>query len=136
MLNFLKKNAALSGQKTCSKSRRIQKNAEKDQENLLLSLTDTAKKLFGREHDFENIKSVKDFQERVPVSDYEDLKPYIERVKKGQANILWTDTPEYFAKTSGTTSGSKYIPISKEGMPFRLKELKVLFFIISLKKQC
>ena len=72
------------------------------------------KTLFGRSHDFENIKTIEDFQERVKISDYEDLKPYIEKVKKGQRNILWTDTPEYFAKTSGTTSGAKYIPISKE----------------------
>src|SRR5690606_38231352 len=92
------------------------------------------KTLFGREHDFENIHSVKEFQDRVPVADYEDLKPYIERVKKGQANILWTETPEYFAKTSGTTSGSKYIPLSKEGMPFQIAGAQsALFHYISRK---
>jgi hypothetical protein len=122
------------GKKHVQKAEEFKKNAEKDQENLLLSLTDTAKKLFGREHDFENIKSVKDFQERVPVSDYEDLKPYIERVKKGQANILWTETPEYFAKTSGTTSDQNTFLFLKKECLFRLQELKVLFFIISAKK--
>ncbi|CAI8835585.1 GH3 auxin-responsive promoter family protein [Chryseobacterium sp. IT-36CA2] len=136
MLNFFKKNAALIwAKKHVQKAEGFKKNAEKNQEDLLLSLVNTAQKtLFGREHDFENIHSVKEFQDRVPVADYEDLKPYIERVKKGQANILWTDTPEYFAKTSGTTSGSKYIPISKEGMPFQIAGAQsALFHYISKK---
>jgi hypothetical protein len=136
MLNFLKKNAALVwAKKHVQKAEEFKKNAEKNQETLLLSLVDTAKKtLFGREHDFENIKSVKEFQEKVSVADYENLKPYIERVKKGQANILWTETPEYFAKTSGTTSGSKYIPISKEGMPFQIKGAQSALFHYIAKK--
>lgn len=136
MLNFFKKNAALIwAKKHVQKAEDFKKNAEKNQEDLLLSLVNTAQKtLFGREHDFENIHSVKEFQDRVPVADYEDLKPYIERVKKGQANILWTETPEYFAKTSGTTSGSKYIPISKEGMPFQIAGAQsALFHYISKK---
>ncbi|WP_114819840.1 GH3 auxin-responsive promoter family protein [Chryseobacterium sp. KLBC 52] len=136
MLNFFKKNAALIwAKKHVQKAEDFKKNAEKNQEDLLLSLVNTAQKtLFGREHDFENIHSVKEFQDKVPVADYEDLKPYIERVKKGQANILWTETPEYFAKTSGTTSGSKYIPISKEGMPFQIAGAQsALFHYISKK---
>lgn len=136
MLNFFKKNAALVwAKKHVQKTGEFKKNSEKNQEALLLSLVKTAQKtLFGREHDFENILSVKEFQEKVPVADYEDLKPYIERVKKGQANILWTDTPEYFAKTSGTTSGSKYIPISKEGMPFQIAGAQsALFHYIAQK---
>lgn len=136
MLNFLKKNAALVwAKKHVRKSEEFKKNAEKDQEELLLSLTQAAKKtLFGREHDFENIRSIEDFQSRVKIADYEDLAPYIDRVKKGQANILWTDTPEYFAKTSGTTSGSKYIPISKEGMPYQVRAAQsALFHYIARK---
>ncbi|PWN65393.1 GH3 auxin-responsive promoter family protein [Chryseobacterium viscerum] len=136
MLNFFKKNAALIwAKKHVQKAEDFKKNAGKNQEELLLSLVNKAQKtLFGREHDFENIHSVKEFQDRVPVADYEDLKPYIERVKKGQSNILWTETPEYFAKTSGTTSGSKYIPISKEGMPFQIAGAQsALFHYISKK---
>ncbi|AZA78910.1 hypothetical protein EG347_16020 [Chryseobacterium sp. G0186] len=136
MLNFFKKKAALIwAKKHVQKTEEFKKNAEKNQEDLLISLVSTAQKtLFGREHDFENIHSVKEFQDRVPVADYEDLKHYIERVKKGQANILWTETPEYFAKTSGTTSGSKYIPISKEGMPFQIAGAQsALFHYISKK---
>lgn len=130
MVNFLKKTIALLwAKKHVREAEEFKKNAEQNQEKLLLSLVDTAKKtLFGREHNFENITSVKDFQNTVQISDYEDLKPYIERVKKGQANILWTDVPEYFAKTSGTTSGSKYIPISKEGMPFQVKGAQSALF--------
>ncbi|WP_294327701.1 GH3 auxin-responsive promoter family protein [uncultured Chryseobacterium sp.] len=136
MLNFFKKNAALIwAKKHVQKAEEFKKNAEKNQDDLLISLVNTAQKtLFGREHNFENIRSVKDFQNRVPVADYEDLKPYIERVKRGQSNILWTDTPEYFAKTSGTTSGSKYIPISKEGMPYQIGGAQsALFHYISKK---
>lgn len=137
MLSFLKKNIALAwAKKHVRQAEEFKKNPEKDQEKLLLSLITTAKKtLFGREHDFENIDSIKKFQEKVSIADYEDIKPYIERVKKGQANILWTDTPEYFAKTSGTTSGSKYIPISKEAMPFQIAGAQsALFHYISQKE--
>ncbi|WP_411811459.1 GH3 auxin-responsive promoter family protein [Chryseobacterium scophthalmum] len=136
MLNFLKKNAALIwAKKHVQKAEEFKKNAEKNQEELLLSLLNTAKKtLFGRTYDFENIKSVKDFQKKVPVADYEDLKPYIEKVKRGQKDILWIETPEYFAKTSGTTSGSKYIPISKEGMPFQVKGAQSALFHYIAKK--
>lgn len=135
MVNFLKKNIALLWAKKHVRKAEFKTNAEHNQEKLLFSLVNTAKKtLFGREHDFENIRSVKDFQEKVLISDYEDLKPYIERVKRGQANILWTDVPEYFAKTSGTTSGSKYIPISKEGMPFQVKGAQSALFHYIAKK--
>lgn len=136
MLNFLKKNAALIwAKKHVQKAEEFKKNAEKNQDELLLSLVDTAKKtLFGRTYDFENIQSVRDFQEKVPVADYEDLKPYIEKVKRGQRDILWVETPEYFAKTSGTTSGSKYIPISKEGMPFQVKGAQSALFHYIAKK--
>lgn len=136
MLNFFKKNIALIwAKKHVRSTEEFKQNPQKKQEELLLSFVEKASKtLYGREHDFENIHSVKDFQERVPIADYEDLRPYIERVKRGQANILWTDTPEYFAKTSGTTSGSKYIPISKEGMPFQIAGAQsALFHYIARK---
>ena len=130
MLNFIKKKIALIWAKKHVKETEIYKqNAVEDQEKLLLSLVKTAEKtLFGREHRFENIQNVQDFQKQVNISDYEELKPYIERVKKGQRNILWTDTPEYFAKTSGTTSGAKYIPISKEGMPYQIAAAQSAIF--------
>ncbi len=76
-----------------------------------------AKTAFGNDHDFKNIRTYEDFKARVPVRDYEDLKGYIERVKHGESNILWPGKPAYFAKTSGTTSGVKYIPITKDSIP-------------------
>ncbi|OWK97652.1 hypothetical protein AP75_10085 [Kaistella haifensis DSM 19056] len=130
MLNFIKKKIALIWAKKHVKEAEIYKqNAVEDQEKLLLSLVKTAEKtLFGREHQFENIQDVQDFQKQVNIADYEELKPYIERVKKGQRNIFWTETPEYFAKTSGTTSGAKYIPISKEGMPYQIAAAQSAIF--------
>ena len=130
MLNFIKKKIALQwAKKHVREAENFKNNAVNDQENLLLSLVKTAEKtLFGRAHQFEEIKSIKDYQQRVSVADYEELKPYIEKVKRGERNILWTDTPEYFAKTSGTTSGAKYIPISKEGMPFQIAAAQSAIF--------
>jgi hypothetical protein len=82
------------------------------------SLIDGAKNtLFGKDHGFEGIKSHEDFKKQVPVRDYEALKPYVEKVLHGEENILWRGKPEYFAKTSGTTSGTKYIPITKDSVP-------------------
>ncbi|GGN14954.1 hypothetical protein GCM10010967_59380 [Dyadobacter beijingensis] len=71
---------------------------------------------FGKDHFFKDIHSYSDFREAVPVSDYEDLKPYVEKIKSGESDILWPGKPLYFAKTSGTTSGTKYIPISKDSI--------------------
>ena len=68
--------------------------------------------VFGKDHDFVSINSYKDFVKRVPIRDYEALKPYIERIVAGEEDILWKGKPTYFAKTSGTTSGAKYIPIT------------------------
>ena len=81
-------------------------------------LINTAKNTeFGKKHDFNSIKTRQDFQERVPISDYEALKPYIERVRQGEQNVLWPTEINWFAKSSGTTSDkSKFIPVSKESL--------------------
>jgi hypothetical protein len=75
---------------------------------------------FGKDHGFEDIKSHDQFTAKVPVRDYEGLKTYVDRVVHGEANILWPGKPLYFAKTSGTTSGAKYIPLTKESMPYHV----------------
>ena len=85
---------------------------------LIASAKNTA---FGKDHNFKNITSYKQFKEQVPVRDYEDLKPYIERVVNGEKDILWKGKPLYFAKTSGTTSGVKYIPLTKESTPTHIR---------------
>lgn len=76
---------------------------------------------FGKDHHFNQIKTFEDFQKRVPVRDYEDLKPYVDKVVKGESDILWKGKPLYFAKTSGTTSGAKFIPLTKESMPYHIE---------------
>ncbi len=76
---------------------------------------------FGKEHHFDRIQSYEDFKKNVPLRDYEGLKPYIDLMVEGQSDILWKGKPLYFAKTSGTTSGAKYIPISKESMPYHIQ---------------
>lgn len=75
---------------------------------------------FGKDHRFSSIKNYEDFKKLVPVRDYEGLKEYIEKVVKGEQDILWPGLPQYFAKTSGTTSGIKYIPISKDSIGFHI----------------
>ena len=87
-------------------------------ENLIRHAASTQ---FGIDHHFSQIKTFQDFANQVPVRDYEALKPYVDRVVKGEENILWKGKPIYFAKTSGTTSGAKYIPLTKESMPFHIE---------------
>ncbi|WP_281634366.1 GH3 auxin-responsive promoter family protein [Flavobacterium luteolum] len=92
------------------------------QQKVFKSLIENAQNTkFGKDHHFEQIKSFEDFQKQVPVRDYEDLKSYIEKVVKGEADILWKGKPLYFAKTSGTTSGAKFIPLTKESMPYHIE---------------
>ena len=80
--------------------------------------------VFGKDHQFSRIKSHADYVKAVPVRDYEGLKPYFDRVKKGEPDILWPGKPIYLAKTSGTTSGTKYIPITKASIPNHINGAK------------
>jgi hypothetical protein len=92
--------------------------AEEDQQSIFNQLIKAgAKTDFGKEHKFEQIKTHEDFIKQVPIRDYEQFKSYIEEIKQGRQNVLWKGQPIYFAKTSGTTSGIKYIPITKDSIP-------------------
>ena len=93
-----------------SKAEEIQKNT------LNFLVTKAASTLFGKDHHFSSIRNYEDFKKNVPIRDYEGLKPYIEKIKSGEQDVLWPGKPLYFAKTSGTTSGAKYIPISKDSI--------------------
>src|SRR6201996_9093135 len=96
----------------------IRKNALDLQQQTFKLLVERAKQTaFGSDHHFDGIHNYEDFKKNVPVRDYEELRPYIDRVVAGEENILWPGKPAYLTKTSGTTSGVKYIPISKESMP-------------------
>ena len=89
-----------------------------DQQSIFNTLIKVGTKTtFGKDHNFSTIKTYEDFVQQVPIRDYEQLKPYIEKIKEGKHNILWKGKPIYFAKTSGTTSGIKYIPITKDSIP-------------------
>ncbi|RZJ29453.1 MAG: GH3 auxin-responsive promoter family protein [Flavobacterium sp.] len=83
-------------------------------------IADAKNSAFGKDHDFDKIKTYADFAAKVPIRDYEQLKPYVDRIVKGEADVLWPGKPLYFAKTSGTTSGAKYIPLTRESMPFHI----------------
>ena len=93
-------------------------SAVSDQEHIFHQLIKTASKTqFGKDHDFKSIKTHADYVRKVPIRDYEGFRPYIEMIKSGKHNVLWKGVPIYFAKTSGTTSGVKYIPITKDSIP-------------------
>ncbi|MGB3183027.1 MAG: GH3 auxin-responsive promoter family protein [Cyclobacteriaceae bacterium] len=83
-------------------------------QNLIKKAAGTA---FGRDHDFGSIRNHADFKERVPMRDYEGLRTYVDRMVQGEADVLWPGKPSYLSKTSGTTSGVKYIPITKDSIP-------------------
>ena len=95
----------------------VRKNAVACQQKVFATLIRTASNTaFGRDHQFSLIATYEDFKKRVPLADYEQLKPYIERIKSGEENILWPGKPIYLSKTSGTTSGTKFIPITRESI--------------------
>lgn len=79
---------------------------------------------FGKDHSFGSIRNYDDFKKNIPIRDYEQLRPYVDRVVAGEADVLWTGKPAYFAKTSGTTSGTKYIPLSKESVPYHINSAR------------
>ena len=106
--------------------------AAKIQAKTLNSLLKTAKKTkFGLDHSFDKINSLEDYAQKVPVRDYEGIKKYIDEIKGGSNDILWPGKPKYLAKTSGTTSGAKHIPITNESMPNHILSSRnaLLFYI-------
>jgi len=106
--------AKISAYKTASWANKPIQTQEKVFNKLINKAKNTK---FGKDHHFENISNYKDFQQQVSISDYEGLRPYVEEVVAGKEDILWPGKPLYFAKTSGTTSGAKYIPLTKDSMP-------------------
>src|SRR5690606_6464068 len=100
--------------------KRIKKSmltAVSDQENIFIDLIKNGKNtIFGKDHNLAEITKHAEYVEATKILDYEGIKPYIEQIKEGKENVLWKGKPLYFAKTSGTTSGIKYIPISKDSI--------------------
>ncbi len=105
-----------------NKTQKWVNNPVETQQKIFRELIAAAKETqFGKDHHFSEITTYEDFAKNVPIRDYEQLKPYVDKVVKGEENILWKGKPIYFAKTSGTTSGAKYIPLTKESMPFHIE---------------
>ncbi len=84
-------------------------------------IKDASETEFGKDHGFKEILNHEVFVSKVPIRDYEELRPYVDRMVAGEPNILWPGKPLYYAKTSGTTSGAKYIPLTKESMPTHIE---------------
>lgn len=121
-MSFKTIGAKLYAQLIVSKIKKWADHPVEAQNKVFAELIETAQEtLFGRKHGFETIESYDDFIDRVPIRDYEALKPFVNRVVSGEQDVLWPGRPLYFAKTSGTTSGAKYIPISKESMPTHIE---------------
>ena len=107
-------------------ARRAVEHQEETRQELLHKASDT---IFGKEHQFKNIQTYEDFKQALPIRDYEALRPYIDKILKGEKNVLWKGKPLYFAKTSGTTSGTKYIPISKESIKHHFSSARNALFL-------
>lgn len=92
--------------------------AVEDQDDVLKHLIKTGKTTeFGKEYGLDKVNNYPEFRQAIQIRDYEAFRPYIDKIKEGKHNVLWKGRPIYFAKTSGTTSGVKYIPITKESIP-------------------
>lgn len=102
----------------------IQNPVETQHRVFRLLISEAKNTAFGIDHRFDSIKDYNDFKDNVPVRDYEGLKSYIDRAVAGEPDVLWKGKPIYFAKTSGTTSGSKFIPITKESMPTHIRSAR------------
>lgn len=118
---FSKAFAAIIARQTDSWSMKPLETQERVFRQLLHEARDTA---FGQDHRFRSIASYEEFKIHVPVRDYEGLKPYIDRMMSGEKNVLWKGRPLYLSKTSGTTSGVKYIPITKESIPNHIRSTR------------
>ena len=127
---FLKSlGAKILAKQAAKKTQKWASNPIETQQKIFQSLIAEAKNTsFGKDHNFQQIKTYSDFVKQVPVRDYEGLKDYFERTANGEENVLWKGKPTYIAKTSGTTSGAKYIPITKQSMPFHIGATKNALF--------
>ncbi len=102
---------------TSQQQRWVERSEEVQQKTFQKLIAGARNTAFGKDHGFADIKTHADFQRQVPLRDYEGLRSYINRILEGESDVLWRGRPAYFAKTSGTTSGAKFIPLTKESLP-------------------
>ncbi len=128
-MSFKLRLLSLFAKYTASNINKWSQTAISDQKKILQHLVTKAKDTdFGKDHQFDSIATYEDYKRQVPLRDYEGLRPYVDKIIKGERNVLWPGKPKYFAKTSGTTSGVKYIPITKESMPNHLNSARNAMF--------
>ncbi len=89
--------------------------------------------IYGQEHNFKDINNYEDYVKNVPLNNYESLRPYMNRVLEGEKNVLWPGKPKYIVGTAGTTGGVKYIPISKDSLPYHYNTARNAVFNYTLK---
>ena len=122
--------ARIWARQTAARYRKIRSGALADQQQWFRRLMQAGSRTaFGRDFRFDAIKTHRDFVRRVPLQTYEDIRPYIERIIAGEKDVLWPGRPLYFAKTSGTTSGTKYIPISRQSMPYHVRAARDMLLL-------
>ena len=124
--------AKIFAKRIVNKEQKWIKNPLETQDKILKELVAFAKNTkFGKDHHFDQINTYQDFKKLVPVHDYEGLKHYFDEVVAGKSDILWPEKPIYLAKTSGTTSGGKYIPLTKESIPYHINSARnaLLYYI-------
>ncbi len=92
------------------------------------------KTVFGKEHHFDQISNYKEFKQHIPLRNYEEIFPYVDRIFKGETDVLWPGKPLYFVGTSGTTSGVKYIPLTKESLPYHMNTARNVIFNYAYKQ--
>ena len=97
---------------------------EHQQKTFVKLISKSKNTVFGKDHGFSEINSYESFKQKVPIRDYEGLKSYIDKAVNGEKNILWPGKPLYFAKTSGTTSGAKFIPITKASIKTHVRSAR------------
>ncbi len=109
-----------------NKLRKVTANPIDHQQKIFHQLIQLASNTaFGKDHQFGRINNYDEFKRLIPIRDYEALKKYIQKSVDGEADILWPGRPAYFCKTSGTTSGAKYIPISKDSIAHHVDAAKM-----------
>lgn len=137
MVNLKSFAAKLFARRVKSQINKWSSNPFQTQQNVFKELIEKAKDTqFGKDHNFSKISSYEEFKSNVPIVDYEGLRSYVDQVVAGKPNVLWPGLPLYFAKTSGTTSGVKYIPLTKESMPTHIEAARnaILMYIAETGK--
>ncbi len=133
-MNLLQRGARITSKFYKKRFKSWETNSAELQQKEFKKLIEKGKKTaFGKEHNFQNINSYEDFKKNVPIRDYEDIKPYIDRIIEGEKNVLWPSKTLYLAKSSGTTAGAKYLPITTDSIHNHINSTRYALLMYLLK---